>query len=425
LRKITAEFEHPRVAFQTLGCKLNQAETELMARQLQEAGCILVNPDQEADIFIVNTCTVTHVADRKSRHFLRMAKRRNPSALVVAAGCFADQLKVADGFAGVDLVLNNQDKLNLTQILKDLHLIKIDEACSSITATIRNRSFIRIQYGCSNYCSYCIVPFVRGGEKSLPVREIISQIKQRIDEGYQEVVLTGTEIGLYNRDDIDLTGLIRTVLGETSIRRLRLSSLQPQEITTSLIDLWQDPRLCRHFHLSLQSGSGSVLKRMNRRYTPQLYRDTVDLIRSKIPGVAITTDVIVGFPGETEQEFEESRRYCEEVGFSRIHVFPYSRREGTAAAGMSYQIDPLTKRKRTQIMLALSKRNLKLFNQKFIGHVLPVLFEQQDGEYWTGLSDNYIKVYVKSNQDLTNRMYPVKCCSIKGEGILGEIIFTK
>ena len=425
MRPVTAEFEHPRVAFQTLGCKLNQAETELMARQLQEAGCMLVNPDQEADIFIVNTCTVTHVADRKSRHFLRMAKRRNPAALVVATGCFAGRLEAIGGFDGVDLILGNQDKLNLKQILTDLHLINISGAHSCLTATGHTRSFIRIQDGCSNYCSYCIVPFVRGTEKSLPAAEIINQIRQRLVENYQEVVLTGTEIGRYHHDGMDLAGLIRSVLGETGIQRVRLSSLQPQEITASLIDLWQDQRLCRHFHLSLQSGSGDVLKRMNRRYTPQFYRDTIDFIRSKIPGVAITTDVIVGFPGETEKEFEESRRYFEEIGFSRIHVFPYSLRKGTAAAGMSHQIDPATKRKRTQIMLDLSKQSLKLFNQKFIGQILPVLFEQQDGEYWAGLTDNYLKVYVKSDQDLTSRICPVKCRALKGEGILGEIVAGK
>ncbi len=321
------------VAMETLGCKLNQAETEHLARQLAEAGCKIVDPDEKADIYILNTCTVTHVADRKSRHLLRMAHRNNPHARIIALGCYAERAaNELSKIEGVDMVAGNEAKLNLQQLLVDHGFLKPCGMKSNSDHHNRTRSFIKAQDGCNNYCSYCIVPLVRGREKSLPPEQVIDEIKQRITDGYQEVVLTGTEIGRYQYGGMDLKGLLERILRDTDVRRLRLSSVQPQEISLELIRLWQNPRLCRHFHMSLQSGSDTVLQRMNRRYTSEDFSGAVGLIRSVIPDAAITTDIIVGFPGETDDEFQESYDFCRRMEFSRIHVFPYSPREGTGAA---------------------------------------------------------------------------------------------
>ena len=327
--KIQSEKTEVRVALETLGCKLNQSETEMLSRQLEQAGCKVVSAVEKADIYILNTCTVTHVADRKSRHFLRMARRRNPDAMIIAIGCYAERsFQDLSEIEGVDIVAGNKDKMNLAQVLKDAGYFKSIEAKSNSVRGNRTRSFIKAQDGCNNFCSYCIVPVVRGREKSLPPDQVINEINQRVADGYQEIVLTGTEIGRYFSGGLDLKWLLERILSDTGILRLRLSSVQPQEISPELIRLWKNPRLCRHFHISLQSGSDAVLRRMNRRYSTVDYSKAVELIRSEIPDVAVTTDIIVGFPGESEDEFQESFDFCREMKFARIHVFPYSIREG-------------------------------------------------------------------------------------------------
>ncbi len=290
------------VAVQTLGCKLNQAESERLVRQLAEEGYHITDSAGEADIYILNTCTVTHIADRKARHLLRKAHRENPQVRIIALGCYAK--RAADelsGIEGVDIVAGNAVKLTLPQLLRDKGILATGMKSNPVLN--RTRSFIKTQDGCDHFCSYCIVPLVRGREKSVSPELVIGEVADRVSDGYQEVVLTGTEIGRYNAAGLDLAGLVEKILNCTSIQRLRLSSLQPMEITPKLIRLWQDPRLCRHFHLSLQSGSNTVLQRMNRQYTAQDFSGAVSLIRSEIPDAAITTDIIVGFPGETEAEF--------------------------------------------------------------------------------------------------------------------------
>ncbi len=410
------------VAFETLGCKLNQAETELLARQLSDAGYCIRSPEEPADIYILNTCSVTHIADRKARHLIRMAHHRNPATRIVAVGCYAesapDELAVIEG---VDMVVGNKEKSDLPRLLQKYSsgIVDINIANQSHN---RTRSFIKAQDGCNNFCTYCIVPLVRGREKSLAPEEVIKEIKSRVKDGYQEIVLTGTEIGRYSYGGLELNGLLRRILGETGIRRLRLSSLQPQEITGELINLWQDPRLCRHFHLSLQSGSDSVLKRMNRRYNTLEYSEKVNFLRSVIPEVAITTDVIVGFPCETAIEFQESYDYCERMKFSRMHIFSYSPRKGTAAAQMSGQITPSEKKMRSDKMLALAKNSLQNYHRRFLDTCQEVLFEQNSHGLWSGYTDTYIKVYAKSNIDLTNRLWRVKLTGIHKDGIQGEII---
>ena len=400
--------EIARVALDTVGCKLNQAETQLLSRQFARAGYCLVAPDDGADVYVLNTCTVTHVADGKCRRLLNAARRRNPGALVVAVGCYAQRApKELAGLKSVDLVLDNDQKMDLLPRLERSGRLA-RPAAGSARPDFRTRAFIKVQDGCNNFCAYCIVPLVRGREKSLALEQVLADVGSRVADGYQEVVLTGTEIGSYHDNGIGLEGLLERILAETGVARLRLSSLQPQEITPELIDLWRDGRLCRHFHLSLQSGSDTVLKRMKRGYTTADYRRAVELIRRAVPEVAITTDVIVGFPGESDDEFKESYDFCRQMQFARIHVFSYSPRPGTEAAAMPRPVDDKTRRERSRRMLALGRACLRNFRKKFLGKTVLVLWEKESCGVWSGLTDNYIRVYSKSDEDLTNQLLPVK-----------------
>ncbi len=417
-----------RVALDSLGCKLNQAETELLAREFAEAGYQLVSVADEADVYILNTCTVTHIADRKSRHWLRLAQRRNPHALLVATGCYAQRApQELAQVEGVGLVLGNDEKAHLLQLVKQSGDIS-SPVCGQGDATsphytgFRTRTFIKVQDGCNSFCSYCIVPLVRGKEESLPLDRVVAEVKRRIANGYKEVVLTGVKIGSYNFDGVNLKELLEHILAETGVTRLRLSSLQPWEISSELIDLWHDHRLCRHFHLSLQSGSDAVLSRMKRHYATSDYQRSVSLIRASVPEAAITTDIIVGFPGETEAEFEESCDFCRQLEFARIHVFPYSPRRETQAARMPQPVADEVKKQRTERMLALAQESARNFSQQFLGKVMPVLWEKQTDRVWSGLTDNYIKVYTKSSQDLTNQLLPVKLVEVDGDGVWGLML---
>jgi threonylcarbamoyladenosine tRNA methylthiotransferase MtaB len=416
--------ERPTVALESLGCKLNQAEIQSLARQLAGAGYKLVSPADKADIYILNTCTVTHVADRKSRHLLRLARRRNPSARLVAIGCYAQRSPhELAGIEGVELVLDNRQKWHLLKLLGDAGSADSPPAAplSTQEGGRRTRAFIKVQDGCRSFCAYCIVPLVRTREKSEPAERIVAHVKELVEEGCQEVVLTGTEIGRYYCNGTAFSGLLGKVLSGTGIPRLRLSSLQPPEISAELIGLWQDPRLCPHFHLSLQSGSDTVLERMKRRYTSAEYRSIVEMIRDSIREAAVTTDVIVGFPGETEEEFRETLDFCRQMHFARIHVFPYSPRPGTAAATMPRQVSEKIKKQRSQLMLALAEENAKEFQQGYLGKTLEVLWEKKSGGVWSGLTGNYIRVYTRAAGDLTNRLLPVRLVKSYRDGVWGEV----
>jgi threonylcarbamoyladenosine tRNA methylthiotransferase MtaB len=413
------------VALESLGCKLNQAEIQQMAYQLQMAGYRLVDGDAKADIYILNTCTVTHVADSKSRHLLRLAHRRNPDARIIAVGCYAHRIpQELASIEGVDLVLGNEDKANLIARLEDDQKTPKYTTISGPQNHQRTRAFFKVQDGCRNYCSYCIVPYVRTREFSVPVGEVQSRLAELVSEGFQEVVLTGTEIGTYNTEGLNLEGLLKSILQGISIHRLRLSSLQPHQISSSLIELWHDPRLCPHFHLSLQSGSDAVLKRMKRRYTTSDYVDAVDLIRGRVPFVAITTDVIVGFPGETESEFQETLEFCRRMKFSRIHIFQFSPRPGTAAASILEQVAIPVKKARSKQMLLLARESSVDFRRSFIGNVMEVLWEQVSRDIWSGLTGNYIKVYTKYSGDLSNTITTIKLNKIYRDGLWGDISRT-
>ena len=419
------KIEATRIALDTLGCKLNQAETELLAGKFAQAGYRLVPADEAADIYILNTCTVTHIADRKSRHLLRQAHRRNPGALVIATGCYTERAAAElTRLKGVGLVLGNEDKANLIGLLEESgYLVRPDSAARDLGGlnSSRNRSFIKVQDGCDSFCTYCIVPLVRTKKMSLPAGQVVALVKLRLAQGIKEVVITGTEIGSYSHNGIGLAGLIQRLLAETDVVRLRLSSLQPQELSPGLIELWSSPRLCRHLHLSLQSGSDSVLKRMRRRYLTYDFKRGVSLIRSLVPEAAITTDIIVGFPSETEDEFDESYQFCQKIGFARIHVFPYSSRPGTAAAGLPEQISSQVKKQRSRKMLALARESARNFRERFLGKVMPVLWEQKSNGIWSGLTDNYIRVYTRSDDNLSNQLLPVKLVRVYKDGMMGGL----
>lgn len=415
----------PQVALHTLGCKLNQAETELLARQLAEAGYSVTGGD-EADICLLNTCTVTRIADRKARHWLRMIRRKNPEALIVATGCYAD--RAPDEIAwmgGVDLVVGNKEKSQLLKLIQTRLAPNYGSGNGQLTwVNGRVRTLVKVQDGCNDFCTYCIVPQVRGKEYSLPPEGIIKEVRDRLVSGYREVVLTGTKIGDYRYNGTGLRQLIDSILKETNIDRLRLSSLQPDEISPELLSLWQDERLCGHFHIALQSGSDSVLKRMGRRYSVADYAQTVALIREIVPDAAITTDVMVGFPGETDIEFNETYRFCEEIAFARIHVFPYSARPGTPAAKMPAPVTEEVKRARAQKMLEFSQKSVQKFQEQFLGQTREVLWEKEiapGSNIYSGLTDNYIRVFTRSREPVTNKILPVRLIELQPEGMWGRL----
>ncbi len=419
------KFGGTKVALDYLGCKLNQAETELLAKQLAVAGYRLVPPAAKPDVYILNTCTVTHIADRKSRHRLRMAHRQNPDARLVATGCYAERApQELSQIEGVDLVLGNEAKPYLLQRLEDSGYLNQSSGQNPTDCSYngcRTRAFIKVQDGCHNFCAYCIVPMVRGREKSVSIDGVVSEVRQSVAGGHREVVLTGTKIGSYSSDGVNLAGLLERILSETDVSRLRLSSLQPQEISTELIGLWHDARLCPHFHLSLQSGSDRVLHQMKRHYYTAGYQRAVSLIRDMLPEAAITTDIIVGFPSETEAEFQESYNFCHQMDFARIHIFPYSPRRGTEAARMPHQTSDKVKQGRSQELLALAKESAQNFRQRFLGKTMPVLWERQVNGIWSGLTGNYIKVYTESASDLANRLVSAKLGEIYKDGVRGEV----
>jgi threonylcarbamoyladenosine tRNA methylthiotransferase MtaB len=412
-----------RVALETLGCKLNQAESESLGRQLAAAGCIMVAADQTADIYILNTCSVTHVADRKGRQMLYQARRQNPQARIIAIGCGVGPSSASPAeIKGIDLVLDNSRKNDLVSVLQEKKWLSSGPDLPPGAFQNRTRSFIRAQDGCNNFCTYCIVPLVRGSEKSLPLERVIAEVSQRVREGYREVVLTGTEIGRYRDGDAGIVELLHRLLAETEIERLRLSSLQPPEITPTLVDLWQDSRLCRHFHLSLQSGSDSVLQRMHRRYTTEQYAEKVTYLRLMVRDVSITTDVIVGFPAESQYEFQDSYDFCRRMAFSRTHVFSYSARQGTAAARMDRQVPDEIKKERSCLMLELGRQSLEKYHQRFVGAVQDVLFEQLKGGKASGYTDTYIKVYIKDSPDVANQVRSVRLRALVRDGMSGYLL---
>ncbi len=430
------------VAIRTQGCKLNQADSDMLARRFAAAGYRLVQSPAKADVFVLNTCTVTSTADSKARQALRAAARANPHALIVATGCYAqrsrDELSQVEG---VSLVIGNTGKEQLPAMVTALLEQRntganspppvssvLDYSVQPAANIRRNRSMVKIQEGCDQVCAYCIVPKVRGRERSIPPESLVEQINQRVAEGCLEVVLTGTQLGTYGFDipGATLTRLLERILAETAVPRLRVSSLQPQEINPRLLELWQDPRLCRHFHIPLQSGSDRILEMMRRRYTTGLFAEKVDLVRNTVPGSGVTADLIAGFPGETEAEFQESLAFATSMAFSDMHIFPYSPRPGTSAVYLSGPVSQPVKKARTTQLLAMAKEGFEAFRSYQLGQTHPVLWEsstrQDGGLKWRGLTGNYIRVYTHSRNNLGNTITPARFEELTEDGVRVKVL---
>lgn len=429
-------------AFLTLGCKVNSYETEAMRGMFEAAGYEIIDFKDIADVYVVNTCTVTNVADRKSRQMLHQAKKRNPLAIIAAVGCYvqaSEEALLAD--SAVDLVVGNNKKADIVQMVerckenntKEELVVDISEQMeyeelNVITTMEKTRAFIKIQDGCNRFCSYCIIPYVRGRVRSRREEEILLEIQELVGKGYQEIVLTGIHISSYASDLMQnpqqaLAALIQKIAKVEGIERIRLGSLEPGIITKEFLDAIQGVnQFCPHFHLSLQSGSNSVLIRMNRRYSAGEYQEKVELIRQYFELPAFTTDIIVGFPQETDAEFEETMQFIKKIGFSQIHVFKYSKRAGTKAAQMSGQISEETKTQRSNALISLAGELSKEYKDNFMGRMEHVLFEEETlihGEkYQLGHTKRYLKLALKGEVDYTNRIEAVRVCNKLTEEIL-------
>ncbi|SHH34261.1 threonylcarbamoyladenosine tRNA methylthiotransferase MtaB [Caloranaerobacter azorensis DSM 13643] len=429
------------VAFYTLGCKVNQYETEAMAELFKKEGYNVVDAEDKADIYVINTCTVTNLGDRKSRQFIRRAKRKNRKAIIAVVGCYV-QVSPDEVFEieDVDLVIGTNDKNKIVELceeVKEKHKrIKIVEDIMKVREFEempineiegKTRAFVKIQEGCNQYCSYCIIPYARGPVRSRKLQNIIKEVEKLSKSGFKEIVLTGIHVASYGKDlgDIRLIDVIEAIHDIEGIERIRLSSLEPTIITEEFMDrLIKLPKVCNHFHLSLQSGSNTVLKRMNRKYTTEEYLSIVKLIRKYMPDVGLTTDIIVGFPGETDEEFEETYNFVKEIGFSRIHVFKYSPRKGTPAAKFKNQVDGKIKAERSRKLIELGEELNKVFNRRFIGKIMNVLFEEKvrgATGLMEGYTTNYIRVMAKGDISIEGEILPVKMNRISGENLIGEI----
>lgn len=427
-----------KVALHNLGCKVNAYETEAMQQLLEQAGYEIVPFDVGADIYIINTCTVTNIADRKSRQMLHKAKKMNPDAIVVAAGCYVqaagESLKADEA---IDLIIGNNKKKDLVAILEayetgrqeesfiDINHTKEYETLSMTKTAEHTRAYVKVQDGCNQFCSYCIIPYARGRVRSRSIADVRTEIEQLASNGYQEVVLTGIHLSSYgvDLDGEDLLSLIRMVNEIDGIRRIRLGSLEPRIVTEEFAAaLAGMEKICPHFHLSLQSGCNATLKRMNRRYTAEEYAEKCRLLRRVFTNPALTTDVIVGFPQETEEEFGETVEFLKQIQFFETHIFKYSRRKGTKAAAMEGQIPESVKTERSRILQELDRKHTERYVMEQVGRQVEILIEEEtevDGvHYQTGHTKEYIRAAVISERDLTNQIV-----SATVERVLGERLF--
>lgn len=429
-----------KVAFYTLGCKVNQYETEAMLEMFEKNGYENVPSEDYADVYVINTCTVTHMSDRKSRQYIRRVKKKNPDSIIAVVGCYSqispeEILDIED----VNLVMGTNDRRSIVDKVEnidsgskvstvdDIMKVREFEEIEINQTNGKTRAFIKIQDGCDRYCSYCIIPYARGRIRSRDRRSIMDEIRKLAENGYKEVVLTGIHVASYGRDleeDIDILTIIKDVNEVDGIERIRLSSVEPVLFTEDFIDqISKIDKLVPHYHLSLQSGCDATLKRMNRRYTTEEYRRTVDNLRSRIPRVSLTTDVIVGFPGETNEEFSETLDYLKDLKLMHMHVFKYSPRKGTPAASMKDQVDPQMKQMRSDSLLALSTKNFRLFADQFKDTDLKVLFEEVDKDgYYEGLTDNYMRIKVRSDQDIRGQILPVRIEEICDDYCIGDLV---
>lgn len=427
-----------KVAFCSLGCKVNQYETNAMAQKFVANGYEIVEFDEYADVYIVNTCTVTNIADRKSRQMLRRAKEINKDATLVACGCYAQVAKEElKKIPEIDLIIGNNEKNDIISIIEN-HIAqkgtedivsdvmyKLDYVeLGTTTYTEKTRAVIKIQDGCDRFCSYCLIPYARGHIRSRKIENVIEEIKKVVEEGINEVVITGIHIASYGRDfkgeNIGLIDLLEEINKIKGLHRIRLGSIEPTIITEEFVKrLSKLDKICDHFHLSLQSGCTETLKRMNRRYTTEEFKEVTKRLRTKFPNAALTTDIIVGFPGETEEEFNMTYEFLKEIEFYKMHVFKYSQRKGTKAAVMPNQIDGKVKEERSKKLIELSNENEYNYNKKYIGREVEVLFEEREGEYLKGHTTNYIVVKHKTDKDdLINKIAKVRVSEAKQDCLI-------
>ena len=414
------------ILIHTHGCKLNQADSDKMSREFVSAGYNVVDSINSADIYVLNTCTVTSTADSKARQALRAAHRKNPNALIVAAGCYSQRAEdELLNMPEVSLVVKNTEKDSILGLINNIRQIdkpavnRIEQPLE--TTLSRCRAMVKIQEGCNQICSYCIVPKVRGREKSIPSSILINQIKGLVSEGYREVVLTGTQLGSYGFDlpEASLPELIQRILEETEIPRLRVSSLQPQEISQQLLNLWSNERLCPHFHIPLQNGCDRILNSMRRRYTTDQFSRSVEFIRDNIPNVAITGDLIVGFPGETDSDFNETLKLVSRTSFSNLHIFPYSKRPGTSATYLDEHVSSIAKKERVTALNEIVKDSFTNFRNKFLHTNQKVLWESHrfsnKESYWKGITENYIRVQTKTDRNIRNTITEAELQSLEDD----------
>ena len=419
-----------KAALHNLGCKVNAYETEAMQELLEQAGYQIVPFEEQADVYIINTCTVTNVADRKSRQMIHRARKKNPGAVIVAAGCYVQTKDTAGLDADIDIVIGNNKKKEIAKVLEDYfrerdagakkierldigHTSEYEDLTVSHTAG-HTRVFLKVQDGCNQFCSYCIIPYARGRVRSRSREEVVAEVRRLAEQGYKEVVLTGIHLSSYGTDiGDDLLSLILSVHQVEGICRIRLGSLEPGIITEEFArTLSECPKFCPHFHLSLQSGCDATLKRMNRRYDTAQYEEKCQILRKYFQDPALTTDVIVGFPGETEEEFEASRAFIDRINFYETHIFKYSRREGTRAAVMDGQVPDSVKTKRSALLLELGKKKQWEYEEKLLGTTREVLMEEAvviGGETWqVGHTKEYVKIGRKTKEDLSNQLVNVE-----------------
>ena len=428
------------VSFITLGCKVNQYETNAMAQKFIENGYELIEDENKsADIYVINTCTVTNMSDRKSRQMLRRVKEKNRNATVVAVGCYAQVAKdELEKIPEIDLVLGNNEKADIVKFveeyileskkeldLEDVFQTKEFVEFGDVTFTEKTRAVIKVQDGCDRFCSYCIIPYARGRVRSRKPENVISEIKKIAEKGIKEVVITGIHIASYGKDfnnGYKLIDLLEDINKISGIERIRLGSLEPLLITEEFMKrLVKLEKICHHFHLSLQSGCDDTLKRMNRRYTTEQFEEIVNLLRRYYQDVILTTDVIVGFPGETEEEFEKTCEFLNRIKFYKMHVFKYSPRKGTKAANMKDQIDGSKKEERSNKLIEISNRNEEEYNSKYVGKKVEVLFEEKKNGIYHGHTKNYLLIYCNSEESLDNKIVEVQCKEAFIDHINGEI----
>lgn len=444
-----------RVSFHTLGCKVNAYETEAMQQRMEQAGYTVVPFGDEAEVCIINTCTVTNIADRKSRQMIHKAKKANPAAVIVAVGCYVESgFKDCEKDEAIDIVIGNNRKAEVVEIVEkyigekneeqrrvlktnmsDMSAKSVDYEDMPLTRVENHtRAYIKIQDGCNQFCTYCIIPYTRGRIRSRDKMSVISEVKKLAAEGYKEIVLTGIHLSSYGKDlnnGDSLLTILQSLNVIEGVERIRLGSLEPRIITDEFLEAISVlKKVCPHFHLSLQSGSESVLKRMNRHYTPGEYLEKCGLIRKYYPDAAITTDIIAGFPQETDEEWKETVEFAKKVNFFEIHVFKYSKRNGTRAAAMSGQVSEKIKSLRSDELIALAAKMSDEFRMHFIGRNVPVLFEEKitldnGTEYFVGHTSEYVRVAILAEDaqgDISGEIHMVRLENMAGDMIEGKLV---